>query len=88
MAQYQGMTEAAKSYKFPGEYMYKGVTYVDGIPLSSIEKIEEDLELNSQDIIIACFPKSGNSPVARPGYPSKFWGNHFIAFFDRYDGPD
>ena len=28
------------------------------------------------------------SPVARPGYPLKFWGNHFIAFFDRYDGPD
>ena len=59
MAQHQRMTEAAKSYKFPGEYMYKGVTYVDGISLSSIEKIEEGLELNSQDIIIACFPKSG-----------------------------
>ena len=28
------------------------------------------------------------SPVARPEYYSKFWGNHFIAFFDRYNGPD
>ena len=28
------------------------------------------------------------SPVARPRYPSKFWGNHFIAFFDTYDGPE
>ena len=59
MAQHKGMTEAAKSHKLPGEYMYKSVTYVDVIPLSSLKKIEEDLELNSQDIIVACYPKSG-----------------------------
>ena len=31
------------------------------------------------------------SPVAKWDFspePQNFWGNHFIAIFDRYDGPD
>ena len=59
MAQPQEMTESVEFYQIPGEYRYKGVTYCDEIPLSSIKRIEEELELTSQDIVVASFPKSG-----------------------------
>ena len=59
MTDYQGMSEAAKAYRFPGEHMYKGVTYSGLFPASSLRGIEEDLQLGSQDIVVASFPKSG-----------------------------
>ena len=63
MSQSQGgLPDAAKSCKFQAKcHMYKGVTYSNEHPVSSLKKIEEDLELNSQDIVVASFPKSGRS---------------------------
>lgn len=48
-------------YKVPGSHEYKGIVYLPIFPVSVLEKIRDDLELTSQDIILATYPKCGKS---------------------------
>ena len=45
-------------FKHPGEHAYEGVTYTQSVPKESLEKVK-DMELRSDDVILATFPKSG-----------------------------
>ena len=45
-------------FKHPGEHEYEGVTYTQSVPKESLEKVK-DMELRSDDVILATFPKSG-----------------------------
>ena len=69
MADSREMSEQAMAYRFPGEHVYKGVTYRDVVPVASLKGIEKDLELNSQDIIVASYPKSGMLKTHDPPPP-------------------
>ena len=87
MADSRGMSEAARAYRFPGEHVYKGVTYRDIVPVASLQGIEEHLELNSQDIVVASYPKSGifktHAPLTK--WPP-FWQTTLSnAFFNETD---
>ena len=52
-----------EKYRYPSQFEDDGVVYTDPVCRESLPWMKKGLKLESSDIVIACYPKSGQCHV-------------------------
>ena len=53
-------SKSREKHQYPGEFVYKGITYMPYINIEYLTKIEEeDLPLGKDAVFVTSYPKSG-----------------------------
>ena len=48
-------------YRYPGQFIYDGVTYSGGVKYEDLLYIRNDLQMSEDDTIVASYPKTGET---------------------------